>query len=127
MKLILFLILKNFILYGQLDVIISGDPARVLKGQKVGPHVQIKIKNISNLFSIIKSPELSFGELYMNGELLIVKGNLEDLIKFLMLNYDSWNSSLIGQFKQFFGFIVNHFRTIHPISYSKQMFPTIMI
>ena len=36
MKLILFLILKNFILYGQLDVIISGDPARVLKGQKVG-------------------------------------------------------------------------------------------
>ena len=39
---------------------------------------------LKHLFLIVRSPELSFGELYMNKELKIKKGNLEDLMKFLM-------------------------------------------
>ena len=33
----------------------------------------------------------------MNKELKIKKGNLEDLMKFLMLNYNSWQSTNFGK------------------------------
>ena len=66
MKYFFFLILEKFILYGKLDIEIGDEPVKSLVGQLDGPHIHIKILNLKHLFLIVRSPELSFGELYMN-------------------------------------------------------------
>ena len=101
MKYFFFLILKKFILYGKLDIEIGNDPVKSIVGQLDGPNIHIQILNLKHLFLIVRSPELSFGELYMNKELKIKKGNLEDLMKFLMLNYNSWQSTNFGKIRQY--------------------------
>ena len=64
MKYFFFLILKKFILYGKLDIEIGNDPVKSIVGQLDGPNIHIQILNLKHLFLIVRSPELSFGELY---------------------------------------------------------------
>ena len=120
MKYIFFFILKKFILYGKLEIEIGNDPVKSLVGQLDGPHIHIKILNLKHLFLIVRSPELSFGELYMNKELKIKKGNLEDLMKFLMLNYNSWQSTNFGKIRKYLNDLKNFFSTFNPIKKAKR-------
>ena len=120
MKYIFFFILKKFILYGKLEIEIGNDPVKSLVGQLDGPHIHIKILNLKHLFLIVRSPELSFGELYMNKELKIKKGNLEDLMKFLMLNYNSWQVTNFGKVRRYLNDLNNFFSTFNPIRKAKR-------
>ena len=120
MKYFFFLILEKFILYGKLDIEIGDEPVKSLVGQLDGPHIHIKILNLKHLFLIVRSPELSFGELYMNNELKIKKGNLEDLIKFLMLNYNSWQVTNFGKVRRYLNNLKNFFSTFNPIRKAKR-------
>ena len=120
MKYFFFLILKKFILYGKLDIEIGNDPVRSIVGQLDGPNIHIQILNLKHLFLIVRSPELSFGELYMNKELKIKKGNLEDLMKFLMLNYNSWQSTNFGKIRKYLNDLKNFFSTFNPIKKAKR-------
>ena len=120
MKYFFFLILKKFILYGKLDIEIGNDPVKSIVGQLDGPNIHIQILNLKHLFLIVRSPELSFGELYMNKELKIKKGNLEDLMKFLMLNYNSWQSTNFGKIRQYLNDLKNFFSTFNPIKKAKR-------
>ena len=120
MKYFFFLILKKFILYGKLDIEIGNDPVKSIVGQLDGPNIHIQILNLKHLFLIVRSPELSFGELYMNKELQIKKGNLEDLMKFLMLNYNSWQSTNFGKIRKYLNDLKNFFSTFNPIKKAKR-------
>ena len=120
MKYFFFLILKKFILYGKLDIEIGNDPVKSIVGQLDGPNIHIQIPNLKHLFLIVRSPELSFGELYMNKELKIKKGNLEDLMKFLMLNYNSWQSTNFGKIRKYLNDLKNFFSTFNPIKKAKR-------
>ena len=120
MKYFFFLILKKFILYGKLDIEIGNDPVKSIVGQLDGPNIHIQILNLKHLFLIVRSPELSFGELYMNKELKIKKGNLEDLMKFLMLNYNSWQSTNFGKIRKYLNDLKNFFSTFNPIKKAKK-------
>ena len=120
MKYFFFLILKKFILYGKLDIEIGNDPVKSIVGQLDGPNIHIQILNLKHLFLIVRSPELSFGELYMNKELKIKKGNLEDLMKFLMLNYNSWQSTNFGKIRKYLNDLKNFFSTFNPIKKAKR-------
>ena len=120
MKNFFFLILKKFILYGKLDIEIGNDPVKSIVGQLDGPNIHIQILNLKHLFLIVRSPELSFGELYMNKELKIKKGNLEDLMKFLMLNYNSWQSTNFGKIRKYLNDLKNFFSTFNPIKKAKR-------
>ena len=120
MKYFFFLILKKFILYGKLDIEIGNDPVKSIVGQLDGPNIHIQILNLKHLFLIVRSPELSFGELYMNKELKIKKGNLEDLMKFLMLNYNSWQSTNFGKIRRYLNDLKNFFSTFNPIKKAKR-------
>ena len=120
MKYFFFLILKKFILYGKLDIEIGNDPVKSIVGQLDGPNIHIQILNLKHLFLIVRSPELSFGELYMNKELKIKKGNLEDLMKFLMLNYNSWQSTNLGKIRKYLNDLKNFFSTFNPIKKAKR-------
>ena len=120
MKYFFFLILKKFILYGKLDIEIGNNPVKSIVGQLDGPNIHIQILNLKHLFLIVRSPELSFGELYMNKELKIKKGNLEDLMKFLMLNYNSWQSTNFGKIRQYLNDLKNFFSTFNPIKKAKR-------
>ena len=120
MKYFFFLILKKFILYGKLDIEIGNDPVKSIVGQLDGPNIHIQILNLKHLFLIVRSPELSFGELYMNKELKIKKGNLEDLMKFLMLNYNSWQVTNFGKVRRYLNDLKNFFSTFNPIRKAKR-------
>ena len=120
MKYFFFLILKKFILYGKLDIEIGNDPVKSIVGQLDGPNIHIQILNLKHLFLIVRSPELSFGELYMNKELKIKKGNLEDLMKFLMLNYNSWQSTNFGKIRKYLNDLKKFFSTFNPIKKAKR-------
>ena len=120
MKYFFFLILKKFNLYGKLDIEIGNDPVKSIVGQLDGPNIHIQILNLKHLFLIVRSPELSFGELYMNKELKIKKGNLEDLMKFLMLNYNSWQSTNFGKIRKYLNDLKNFFSTFNPIKKAKR-------
>ena len=62
----------------------------------------------------------------MNKELKIKKGNLEDLINFLMLNYNSWQSTNFGKIRKYLNDLKN-FSTFNPIKKLKEMQHIIMI
>ena len=120
MKYFFFLILKKFILYGKLDIEIGNDPVKSIVGQLDGPNIHIQILNLKHLFLIVRTPELSFGVLYMNKEWQIKKVNLEDLMKFLMLNYNSWQSTNFGKIRKYLNDLKNFFSTFNPIKKAKR-------
>ncbi len=100
----LFQILKTIPFKGTIEIIDS--KGRLHSFGKNEPAVKIKFTSSSIQRKIMMNPGLHIGEAYMNKELIILKGTVEDFISIITSHYDDFLSNNI-----FFKFI-EKFQTI---------------
>ena len=73
----LFSVLKKLNFDGTLEIIDSNN--KIYKFGNSNPHVRIRLKNKSIETKLFLNPNLHIGEAYMNEELVVEKGTIEDL------------------------------------------------
>ena len=88
----LFSVLKKLNFEGTLEIIDSND--KVYKFGNSNPHISIKLKNKSIERKLFINPNLYLGEAYMNEELVVEKGTIEDFINLITNCYDDFVSNL---------------------------------
>ena len=81
----LFSILKKISFKGKLDVIDSKNNIHAFGSLK--PYAKIRFLNSSAERKILRNPSLYIGECYMNGEILIEEGTIEDFISIITSGY----------------------------------------
>ena len=74
----LFSVLKKLNFEGTLEIIDSND--KVYKYGNSNPHVCIRLKNKSIERKLFINPNLYLGEAYMNKDLVVEKGSIEEFI-----------------------------------------------
>ena len=84
----LFSILKNLSLIGKLVIIDASNKTHSF-GESV-PYVKIKFTNESIQRKLYKNPSLYLGEGYMNGDIVIQEGTIEDFISIITASYDDF-------------------------------------
>ncbi len=87
----LFSTLKKIPLKGKLVIIDSKDKSHSFGNEE--PLVQIKLASKSIERKIFFNPSLHIGEAYMNNELIIQKGTIEDFINIITKSYDAFLSN----------------------------------
>ena len=84
----LFSVLKNIKLNGSLEIIDSKNC--IHKFGSNNPTVRIKFTNKSIEKKLFRNPGLYFGEGYMNNEIIIKKGSIEQLVDLVTSCYDDF-------------------------------------
>ncbi len=90
-------IFAGFITAGRLEIRLPGGNSLTIKGKKKGPAATIRLKKRRHLFALACRPDLAAGELYMEGNLTVEKGSLEDFLDLLTLNSHGWMKSPLGR------------------------------
>jgi len=85
-----FSILKKISLNGKIDIIDCNDNIHTFGDSD--PYVKIKFKNKSIERKLFFNPSLYLGEGYMDEEILIIEGTIEDFIKIITSSYDEFIS-----------------------------------
>ena len=88
----LFSVLKKLNFDGTLEIIDSNDKTH--KFGNSNPHVCIRLKNKSIERKLFLNPNLHIGEAYMNEELVVEKGTIEDFLNLITNCYDDFISNL---------------------------------
>lgn len=75
---------------GHLALSIGDGPERVF-GNKEGPKVTVRIRDLSTARRLMRDPELALGESYMEGSLLIDADDVQGLLGIIVRNYGQTN------------------------------------
>ena len=108
----LFSVLKKLNFEGTLEIIDSND--KVYKFGNSNPHISIKLKNKSIERKLFINPNLYLGEAYMNEELVVEKGTIEDFINLITNCYDDFVSN--NKLYKFYEFLSSIFMPFHQIN-----------
>jgi cyclopropane-fatty-acyl-phospholipid synthase len=73
---------------GRLTVIDSKGQKHVFEGEAAGPEVTVCLRDRRLPLRLILNPSLALGEAYMNGELLLQKGSIRDLLDLATGGFD---------------------------------------
>ena len=101
----LYTVLRKVTLDGKIIIIDSSNNMREFgKGDRL---VKIKLKNKSIEKKLFRNPALYLGEGYMNEEILIQKGTIEELIDIVTACYDDFirNNSIYRFYENFSGYV----------------------
>ena len=101
----LYKVLKKLTFDGKITIIDSSNNIREFgKGNRL---VKIKLKNKSIEKKLFRNPALHLGEGYMNEEILIQEGSIEELIDIVTACYDDFirNNSIYRIYENFSGYI----------------------
>ena len=101
----LFSVLKKLNFDGTLEIIDSNDKTH--KFGNSNPHVCIRLKNKSIERKLFLNPNLHLGEAYMNEELVVEKGTLEEFINLITNSYDDFISN--NKFYKFYDYLSSIF------------------
>lgn len=113
-------IFRRFISVGRFEIRVPNRKVAIIKGGEAGPTVGIRLLRRRHLLKIAYKPDLAFGELYADGELIIEKGSLEDLLRLLVLNSASWRHHPAGGLGFFLFNIFSRLRTMNPMARAKR-------
>ena len=83
-------VLKSVIRTGCLRVVDAAGRAYLI-GDASPPCATIRLRSKRTEYALAFHPALSFGEAYMNGELVIEEGSLYDILKLVALNFNDAN------------------------------------
>ena len=97
----LFNVLKKLNFDGTLEIIDSNDKKHTFGNSN--PHVSIKLKNKSIERKLFFNPNLHIGEAYMNEELIIEKGTIEEFLNLITNCYDDFISN--NKFYKFYEYL----------------------
>ena len=118
----LFSILKKINLKGKLDIVDSNNKTHSFGNSNLdNTYVKIRFTNKKIERNVFINPSLHIGEGYMNGEILIEKGTLEDFINIISSSYDNFiSNNLIFRYYEFFSNILKPFQQLNKIIKSKK-------
>ena len=96
----------------KLEIIDSND--KIYKFGNSNPHVCIRLKNKSIERKLFLNPNLHIGEAYMNEELVIEKGTIEDFLNLITNCYDDFISN--NKFYKFYEYLSSIFMPFQQIN-----------
>ena len=108
----LFNVLKKLNFDGTLEIIDSND--KIYKFGSSNPHVRIRLKNKSIERKLFFNPNLHIGEGYMNEELIIEKGTIEEFLNVITNCYDDFISN--NKFYKFYEYLSSIFMPLQQIN-----------
>ena len=108
----LFSVLKKLNFDGTLEIVDSNN--KIYKFGNSNPHVRIKLKNRSIERKLFLNPNLYIGEAYMNEELIVEKGTIEEFINLITNCYDDFISN--NKFYKFYEFLSSIFMPFQQIN-----------
>ncbi len=108
----LFSVLKKLNFDGTLEIIDSNDKTH--KFGNSNPHVSIRLKNKSIERKLFLNPNLHIGEAYMNEELVVEKGTIEDFLNLITNCYDDFISN--NKFYKFYEYLSSIFMPFQQIN-----------
>ena len=111
----LFSILKNIPFHGTIDIIDAKGKLHSFGKNK--PYVKIRFTTLSIQRKIFFNPSLYLGEGYMNGEILIEEGQIEDFINIVTASNNDFKS--VHFLYKFFETIVTFFRPFQQLNFIK--------
>ena len=79
-------ILSQFMAVRRLSIAIADGPMQHIKASDTGPDVAIRLAHRGVLWRLILCSDLAFGESFMNGDLQIELGKIDDLLALLIAN-----------------------------------------
>ena len=97
MLLLLTKLLRAFIHVGTLEILLKDGRLVSIEGPMKGHHIRLGLTNIYGLWSLVLRPDLKLGELYMKGDLTLIKGDLRGLLAFAVANKGHWEASKFGR------------------------------
>ena len=115
----LFTILKKISFNGRIDIVDSNNHVHNFgEGEN---YVKIKLNNNSIKRKLFMNPSLHFGEGYMNKDIELLEGSIEDLIKIISECYDQFISkNLIFKIYENFSSFLKPFQQLNRIITSKK-------
>ncbi len=72
-------IISKLVRFGRLEIEFATGKVETF-GDGTGPDVAIRVADNAVLWDLVRDPELRFGELYMDGRLIVTRGDIYDLI-----------------------------------------------
>ncbi len=108
----LFSVLKKLNFDGTLEIIDSND--KIYKFGNSNPHVRIRLKNKSIERKLFLNPNLHIGEAYMNEDLVIEKGTIEEFLNLITNCYDDFISN--NKFYKFYEYLSSIFMPLQQIN-----------
>jgi len=117
----LYSVLKKVNFKEQLSIIDSNNNLHVFGKGKGKSNLRIRLTNKSIEKKLFRNPSLHFGEGYMNREILIEEGSIEQLIDLITLCYDDFiqHNSIYKIYENFSGYF-KVFQQLNEIVKSKQ-------
>ena len=115
----LFSVLKKLNFDGTLEIIDSNE--KIYKFGNSNPQVCIRLKNKSIERKLFLNPNLHIGEAYMNEELVVEKGTIEDFINLITNCYDDFiSNNKIYKLYEYLSSIFMPFQQINQLVNSKK-------
>ena len=108
----LYTVLKNIKFNGTLEIIDSKNQRHIYGNEK--PYVKIRLKTKSIEKKLFRNPNLHLGEGYMNEEILIENGNIEQFIDIITSSYDDFVHQ--NFFYKFYEIISSFFKTFQQVN-----------
>jgi len=108
----LFSVLKKLNFDGTLEIIDSDE--KIYKFGSSNPQVRIRLKNKSIERKLFFNPNLHIGEAYMNEELIIEKGTIEEFLNLITNCYDDFISN--NKFYKFYEYLSSIFMPLQQIN-----------
>ena len=108
----LFSVLKKLNFDGTLEIIDSNE--KIYKFGSSNPQVRIRLKNKSIERKLFLNPNLYIGEAYMNEELIIEKGTIEEFLNLITNCYEDFISN--NKFYKFYEYLSSIFMPLQQIN-----------
>ena len=98
-------ILNKIINKGTLRVIRANGKTQIFTGQSSGPDILIKIHDKNSERKLIFNPNLSLGEVFMDGKLTVENGDIYDFLELCIMNIgwgenEHWIQKTLGKFRK---------------------------
>ena len=106
-------ILRQFMVVGRLSIAITNGPMQYIKACDSGPDVAIRLAHGGVLWRLLLCPDLAFGESYVDGDLKIESGKIDDLLALLIANNKQRNRHWLARLMLAFDTRLTRFSTLN--------------
>ena len=90
-------VLHQFLAVGQLSIALGDGPMHPITAGTAGPQAAIRLTHRRVLWRLMLHPDLAFGESYMDGDLQIESGDIDDLMALLVANREHWQNHWLAR------------------------------
>jgi cyclopropane-fatty-acyl-phospholipid synthase len=83
-------VLRQFLAFGQLSIALGDGLMHHITAGTARPQAAIRLTHRQVLWRLMLHPDLAFGESYIDVDLQVEPGDIDDLMAFLVANREHW-------------------------------------